>query len=164
MPKKITATQSQGRDFAQIRLSGHAAAMEFSINKETFLKRAKQLGVLPGEDNKWSISDAAKVKFTSYEVERSRKMKADADISEHTARELQGELIQRQAVMDFCEGLAVIIRQKILGSTMPDNEKDEILKETSNLLDEGIITKRTCSPKCGVGAGQDIPASTKAKD
>lgn len=105
--------------------------------------RAKS--ILPGPDGKWSIMDFCRIKYGDKELHAIRNASAQADARELQNAKERGELIERVAVIAFCEQLGLVIRQLILSSSMPEEEKEQILVESNKFLDSGYVTDKVCT-------------------
>jgi len=89
--------------------------------------------------------DFCRIKYGDREIHAIRNAKEQADARELENAQRRNELIERVAVLEFCEALSLVIRQLILGSSMPEEEKDAILVESNKLLDQGYVTDKVCS-------------------
>jgi hypothetical protein len=130
-----------GRPFTAVRWSIHQASLEFGISKNELSERLKAAGLMPGADNKFSTAQICEAKFGSAERERARKLREDADGSAIANMKSRGELVPKDRVIKFCAGIAIEIRQNIIGSTMSDEEKDQLLEALRQLCDEGVVTR-----------------------
>lgn len=136
-----------GRKLTEIRWTIELAASEFGLDRRTLTSRIRQLGLEPGKDRKFSTRDIAAAVFGDYDAERIRKTKEEADkLALANARE-RGELCEVSRVIAFCQGVGVVLRQKILGSSLMESEKDELLLDLRKKFDAGTVTEQVIAAK-----------------
>ena len=80
--------------FKQVRWTVNHAASEFGTTARTLSARLKELGLLPGQDDKFSTTQICKAIFDDAEKQRVRSIKAQADHRELQNAEARKELIQ----------------------------------------------------------------------
>lgn len=71
------------------------------------------------------------------EQERLRKTREEADKIALENAKLRGELVDLPTVEKAIEDICVTVRAKVLGSSLTDEEKDEILESLYKLKDKG---------------------------
>ncbi len=128
-----------------IRWTLEMGSSEFGIDRKTITKRAKTSGIIAGEDGKYSTSDLAAAIFGSMHGETLRKVREEADKLALQNQRERNELVEADLVIKFCNGIGVVLRQKLLASSMSTDEKDELLAEIRKLFDAGTVTEQTCS-------------------
>jgi hypothetical protein len=132
--KKPSIKKRRMSRIASIRLTIETGAAEFEVNPRTLVSRIKAAGILPGDDGRFSIAQIDKAKNGNLEKERTRKMKEDADQAAlQNARERR-ELMDVADFVRRLEPIVVAMKQRIMGSTMTDAEKDGLCKELASLL------------------------------
>ena len=76
--------------------------------------------------------------------EQLRKTKEEADKLALANHRQRNELVETSLVIKFCQGIGIVIRQKLLASSMTDDEKDELLGELRKLFEAGTVTQQVC--------------------
>jgi hypothetical protein len=117
----------------RIRWSVEQAAAEFGRDYKAVKKNLIALDIHPGDDGKFSTPDIARAVFGDIDAERLRKTKEEADRIALENEKLRGELVEVAMVKQLGETIFVGLRQKILASSMTDQEKDELLTDMSSL-------------------------------
>jgi len=118
---------------APVRWTIEGAASEFGLNPRTVAQRVKGAGVLAGSDGLFSSVDIHRAIWGDLDRERLRKVTEEADdlaIANTTARD---ELVDKADFLKRFEPIYAAMRQKVMGSSMTDAEKDGLLGELTKL-------------------------------
>ncbi len=116
-----------------IRWSLAMAAAEFGLGPKTVATRVKAAGIVPGKDGRFSTAEIHGAICGDYEKERTRKMKEDADKAALENAVARGQLVDKGDFMKRFEGIYAEMRQGILGSAMPDSDKDALLNKLARV-------------------------------
>ncbi len=111
------------------RWSINRAAMEFGADNMTLEKRRRAAGIEPGEDGYYSTRDIASLIFGDKEAETIRKISAEARQVELKNAITEGELIPVASVIKICARILVPVRQKILSSSLSEQERHDMLED-----------------------------------
>lgn len=111
----------------QIRWTQEHAASEFAINPRTLSARIKQLGILPGDDGKYSTKEMAAAVFGDLERERIRLTSAEADAQERENRVTEGELVEITEFQKDYAPIYVEMVRLIRSFKLTDDEQDMLL-------------------------------------
>lgn len=111
----------------QVRWTQEHAASEFGINPRTLSARIKQLGILPGDDDRYSTKDIASAVYGDLERERIRLTSAEADAQEAKNKVEAGELINAEEFRKDYAAVAVEIVRQIRNSNLSEADQDAIL-------------------------------------
>lgn len=128
-----------------IRWSFEMAGAEFGMDRRVVATRAKTAGIEPGKDGKYSTFDIARAIFGDIQGEQLRKTREEADKIALANAKDRNKLVETERVIKFCNGIGVVLRQKLLASSLTDDEKDELLAEIKKLFDSGTVTEQVCA-------------------
>ncbi len=126
------------------RWTFESAGAEFGLDRRVVATRAKTAGIEAGKDGKYSTHDIARAIFGDIQGEVLRKTREEADKLALANQKERNQLIEAPLVVKFCSGIGVVIRQKLLASSMTTDEKDELLAELKKLFDAGTVTEQVC--------------------
>jgi len=91
---------------------------------------------------------------------RKRKEKADADLAEIKVAEARGNLVGVASVEKWAEAVFTSLRQGILGSSLMDKEKDELINNCRRLVADNV----GCSDTPSADDAFDAETDTTAED
>lgn len=111
------------------RWSINRAAVEFGADNSTLERRRRAAGIEPGEDGCYSTRDVAAMIFGDKEAETIRKISAEARQVELKNAITEGELIPVSSVIKICARVLVPVRQKILSSSLSEQERHDMLED-----------------------------------
>lgn len=89
---------------------------------------------------------------------RERKEKADADLAEIKVAEARGNLVEVANVEKWAEAVFTSLRQGILGSSLMDAEKDELINNCRRLVADSVGCSDAPSADDAVDAEVDAAA------
>lgn len=112
-----------------LRWSLNQAGYEFHTDSVTLEKRRRTLGIEPGLDLMYSSMDIAKMIFGDKEAETIGKLAAERRQIELKNAVTEGKLIEMDVVLRWAARVVVPIRQCILSSRLPDEDKTYILEQ-----------------------------------
>ena len=121
-----------------IRLNVTQAAGEFGVDTRTLRKRIRQAGVEPGMDGKYSIKQICAAVFGDLAGQRTREVKAKADLLEIELAKERQQVITAPRVYVFLENIFVAVRSKIVGSHLSETEQNQILNDLVSLKDADL--------------------------
>ena len=116
-----------------IRWSLNSAAQEFPINRATLDKNIRQQDIQHGKDQKYSTAQICQAIFGDMDGEKLRLVREQADkhyLDNQRTKEL---LVERPKVGKFLERTFVALRQKILASSLTNEEQDELMLDLASL-------------------------------
>lgn len=119
-----------------------AAADEFGVDRHSLAKRIKTTGIEPGPDGMFSTFDMGRAVYGDLHGEQLRKTREEADKLALANEKERGNLVETAAVYKALEGVFVAVRQKILASSLLEEEKDELLNELRGLKDRDFTESR----------------------
>lgn len=123
------------RKLETIRWSIELASSEFDIDRKTLTKRLKANDEEAGNDGKFSTSQIFKAIAGDMESERIGLIAAQRKGQEIKNAEAEGALVPTRKVLLLCERIIVPMRQKIMSSSIPDQERHDILLDLVRLGD-----------------------------
>ena len=127
---KPQTKRREGRPEAQsVRWSFQMAEREFGVKRDTLVSRARQLNILSAEDGAYSSADIAKMIFGDKEAETIGKLAAERRQVELKNALTEGELISVSYVIRLAESFLVPVRQRILSSSLTEDERAEMLDD-----------------------------------
>ena len=127
-------TRGKGRPTTQaLRWNLQQAASEFGMHREGLEKRRRAIGIDPGEDGKFSTRDIAAMVFGDKEAETIGKIAAERIGQEMKNAREAGEVMPTASAAKVAERFLVPCRQRILSSSLTDEEKDELLADLVGL-------------------------------
>ncbi len=127
------AAQGRASRLGLIRWTIEQAASEFGLNPRTVAQRVKSAGVVAGNDGRFSTFDIHRAICGDLEREKLRKLTEEADdLALGNARERK-ELVDKADFLKRLEPIYVAVRQKVMGSSMPDAQKDALLGDLSQI-------------------------------
>lgn len=121
------------RQVERLRWTIQQASEEFNRDHKAIKRNLLSLDIHAGDDGKFSTADMARAVFGDIDAERLRKTKEEADRIALENEKLRGNLVEVSMVKQLGETIFVGLRQKILASSMDDQEKDELLTDMSSL-------------------------------
>lgn len=130
-----------------LRWTVEMASIEYGIDRKVVTKRARLAGIEAGKDGKYSTKDIAGAIYGDLHGEQLRKTREEADRLAIANQKERNELVETPRVMKFCNGIGVVLRQKLLASSLTDAEKDELLAEIKKLFDAGTVTEQVCADR-----------------
>jgi hypothetical protein len=119
--------------FKPLRWTLTQAAAEFVLNPRTVVTRAKEAGILPGKDGKFSTADIHKAICGDYEKERTRKMTEDANRAARENAEADRLVVDKPDLLKRFETVFAEMKQRILNSEMADEKKNALLNAIADL-------------------------------
>lgn len=118
-----------------LRWSLNLASQESGVHREQLERRRRQLGIDPREDGLYSTRDVLAMLFGDKEAELIGKLAAERKKVELDNARTEGEVIPTASALKIAGSFLVPARQKILSSSMPDAEKDDVLSDLVRLGD-----------------------------
>lgn len=112
-----------------VRWNFQQAEREFGVMRDTFAKRSRALGIEPGADGCYSSRDIAAMMFGDKEAETVGKLAAERRGQELKNALTEGELIPTATVIRLAESFLVPVRQRILSSSLTEEERAEMLED-----------------------------------
>lgn len=109
------------------------ACGEFGINPRTLSGRIKQLGILPGDDGKYSTKEIAAAVYGDLEREKIRLTSAEADAQEVKNRVQAGELVDVEEFKRFYAAIYVEMVRIIRASTLSETDQDNLLTSLAKI-------------------------------
>ncbi len=106
---------------------------EFGTKRDTLAGRARQLAIEPSEDGFFTSRQIAAMLFGDKEAEVIGKLAAERGLAEHELARKKGEVIRVELAEKLAAEYLVPARQRILGSGISDEEKNEILADLVKL-------------------------------
>lgn len=116
--------------------------MEFNFDPTTVAKKFKAASIEPSEENQYTTAQVVAGLFGQTEVSKARKMAAEADMKEQELALSQGALISFELAMNYMSSLMVTLRQRVMHSTMGEEDKRTLLGEIETTLSDGEVSKR----------------------
>lgn len=126
-----------------IRWSLRDAECEFPVEKETLAKRLLRLGENPGEDGLFSTAQICAAVFGDLQGEKTRLAKEQADKFALENAERRKILIRVDDATEIAQRFCHNIRQIFLRTSLPDEEKNAVLKEIQRLADADFTEEQT---------------------
>jgi hypothetical protein len=117
------------RKLERIRWTIELAASEFGVDRKTVTKGLKALDIEAGADGKYSTADIDKAIHGDLDSERVQMVRAQRIGQEINNSRAIGEIIPTAVAAKLGADLLVPIRQKILSSSLTDDEKTQILED-----------------------------------
>lgn len=96
------------------------------------------MGEQPGGDGLYSTRQICAAVFGEYESERTRLAKEQADKVALENAESRRELIKVEDALEITRRFCAAIRAKFLASSLPDDEKNAILREITRLAEADL--------------------------
>jgi hypothetical protein len=118
-----------------IRWSIELAASEFGIDRKTLTKRLKANDEEASGDGKFSTAQMFKAIAGDLESERIGLISAQRIGQEIKNAESAGELVPTRKVLALCERIIIPIRQKIISSSLTEQERHDLLSDLVRLGD-----------------------------
>lgn len=127
-----------------IRITLNQASVELSIDRTALHKKLVAISEYPGPDGKYSLTQVCAAKYGHYELERTRKMREDADRVSAENAQARGQLVDIDMVIAYCQGIGLSLRQVITSSLHldPDTKRDALL-EIEDLFNRDAIKAAT---------------------
>lgn len=124
------------RRASSVRWGLEQAAAEFGINPRTLSGNLRRGSIEAGEDSKFSTAQICAAIFGDKAGEDLRKVREEADkLALHNSK-ARGSLVEVEAAFRHYQGVFVALRQRILGSSLSDKEKDDLLNNMTGLTYE----------------------------
>ena len=139
----------------QLRWSLAMMSREFGPDHKTLSKNLAASGITAGKDGLFSSRDALRLVFGDLEAERLRKTREEADKLELENEQTRGNLLETEAVYRHFERVFVAFRQKVLASSLTEEEKYDLLNDLCRLKTRDL-------PRAG--AGVDSRAAVPGAD
>ena len=134
-------SEGSGRRLDQVKWTIEKASNgEFPISNKALAASIRSLGLKPLIDGRWySTGQICEAVFGSFELEKIREMKANADKLELQNAKTRGEIVSTDSVLRIYENLAVNVRQIVKHSGLSEVEKHEVLKNIRDLKIEDLM-------------------------
>ena len=128
-----------------VRFSLHQAAQEWQLDDKTLASRFKAASIAPDE-NGYSVQQINRAVFGDLEGDRVRaqtkQAEAAAELKAVKTANLRRENIPAFLVEKVLADLMIELRQKITYTTMPDKDKQDILKDLQAIPVEQFFTAK----------------------
>lgn len=115
--------------YQAIRWTLIRAASEFGVDRKTMTDRLKSAGIEAGKDDCFSTADICRAIFSDLEAEKIRDTRAAAKLKEIAIEDKLRNSIPVALVEKVWSATIIDLRQKILYAEIPDQTKQEILKD-----------------------------------
>jgi len=139
-----TVNTTTGEKFRTVKWSIHQASVEFDIDHGALTKRLKALSIDPNDEGRFSTMQICAAKYGDYDMERSRKVKEDADGSALDNAKKRNELGEVRQFILFLAEVASAIKQHVNASSMPQQEQDDLNEELAVFFESETIIKKVC--------------------
>ncbi len=124
-----------------VRWTLRDAECEFPVSKETLSKRLLKLGEQPGEDECFSTAQICAAVFGDLTGEKTRLAKEQADKFALDNAERRKTLIRVDDAVEIAQRFCHNIRQLFLRTSLPDEEKNALLKEVQRLAEADFASE-----------------------
>lgn len=128
-----------------VRFSLHQAAQEWQLDDKTLASRFKAASIVP-DDKGYSVAQINRAVFGDLEGDRIRaqtkQAEAAAELTAVKTANLRRENIPAFLVEKVLADLMIELRQKITYATMPDKDKQDILKDLQAIPVEQFFTAK----------------------
>ena len=136
------ALPGPGRSVAALtRWTLEVASAEFGIARNTLSKRLKSSGVLPGPDQKFSTGDICRAVFTDGEKARAALALSQKENFDLRNAQLAGTLADVAVFQRISDEMVIVLRQKISEAPIPEEAKQNILREIQNIDVNALLDK-----------------------
>jgi hypothetical protein len=122
-----------GQSVAAVRWTINRAAQEFGRDRNALDRMRIKSGIEPGADECFSTQQICAMIYGDKEKAAIKKLEAEARIAERKDAEAAGKMISVESAARINANIAVPIRQMILTSSMPNEERIEILTQITRL-------------------------------
>jgi len=109
------------------------AAANFLVSAKTLARRLRASGTEPGRDGKYWTAQIAAAIYDEGFRQRLKKVEEETALLQLKREPLESELIPTRMVPALVSAIASAIREKILASPLPEEERREILAELTSL-------------------------------
>jgi hypothetical protein len=117
------------------------ASAEFQMAQETVSKRLRELNYPAGPDGCWSTMQMAACKYGDLNLERARKVRAEANLAERADALDKKHLVTVEFMLQRLADGAVAIKNLVKASGLSKKEKMELLNEIADYFDANGKTK-----------------------
>jgi hypothetical protein len=133
-------------EFKPVRWTLSVAGAEFGIAYKTLSERMKSNGILPGPDKKFSTRDVVRAIFTDIKYAEVELKQEQTALIRLKKEQLSGTLVNRDQCQQLWDNAVLALRQKIIDAAIPEQTKQEILKDLQTIpIDEYLDKKQTGS-------------------
>jgi len=115
----------------------HRAAKEFGIHRETLAKRLEAAAVTPSKA--YSTRDICRAVYGDYEREKLRRVKEQADKLASQNELARQSLVRTEEVYLRLAKVFGAMRQRILSSTLTEDEQGDLLNDLGGLLEKNLV-------------------------
>lgn len=140
-----------------LRWTLEQAGAEFNKDARALAKRIRREGLEPGEDGKFSTAQICAAVFGDLHSEELRLTREQADEKEIKNKRSRMELLDAERVYRWGEALFIVIRQRILASSLTRDEQDGLLRDLQNVKYDDIRAALVRDPDA-VDAASDTAA------
>jgi hypothetical protein len=104
------------------RWSINRASQEFNIDRRTLAKSLRADSQTPGQDEKYSTRQICSAVFSDYDVQRARKMTAEANIAERRDAEQNERMTYTEDAAEYVTALGQLICRTLDGWPQLDQQ------------------------------------------
>jgi hypothetical protein len=117
------------------RWSFDTASREFSCHRDTLRKRLSAGGIEPGEDGCYATVDVVTALFGNLHAARIRKTNEEADNVSLRNSIIRKQMLPADEFEIVLSHFFQIMRQELLGSSIPEDARNSLLSHLSELAD-----------------------------
>lgn len=121
------------------RWTASRVSHELPIDRDAFVRRAKRMDILPGEDGCWSTAQVFKALHGDLDGERLRLMAEQADKIALENEKTRMNQVSYDCVIRGASRFIAILKARLSASTMSEDEKTQILTELHGMATAEIV-------------------------
>jgi hypothetical protein len=147
---------------APIRWTLEKAGYEFNIDHRALGKRVRRESLEVGDDGCFSTAQICAAVFGDKDAEDLRLTREQADAQEIKNRRSRFELLESETVYKFFEQYFIVIRQRILASSLTREDQDDLLREIQGIdygnIRDGILASVRAGETAEVDSDSSAPS------